>query len=118
MASASAAKTANAKQSRVARRKNPGGMDAETAIGAVAMLRSVQLGRGDHCMHPVLRLWEDVLSTDCAFELPPMARMVFVVHGAASVGGKAIGDGEAWHGEGAVTVASGPEGTTCWRWEL
>ena len=69
-------------------------------------------------MHPVLRLWEDVLSSDCAFELPPMARMVFVVHGAASVGGKAIGDGKTWHGEGAVTVASGPQGTTCWRWEL
>ena len=31
--------------------------------------------------------------------------MIFVVHGAVSVEGRALGDGEAWHGEGAATPA-------------
>src|SRR5882672_4370813 len=69
-------------------------------------------------MHPVLRLWEDVLSNDCRIELPAMARMIFVVHGSAAVDGKACSDGEAWHGEGAVTIESGKQGATCWRWEF
>jgi hypothetical protein len=27
-------------------------------------------------------------------------------------------DGEAWHGEGTVTLTAGAAGATCWRWEL
>jgi len=71
-------------------------------------------------MHPVLRLYEDVLSSaeNVAFQLPPLPRFIFVVHGAATIGGKAIAAGEAWQGEGAVTVKPGASGLTCWRWEL
>jgi hypothetical protein len=71
-------------------------------------------------MHPVLRLYEDVLSSaeNVEFRLPPLPRFVFVVHGAATIEGKAVGEGEAWHGEGTVTIKPGAEGVTCWRWEL
>jgi hypothetical protein len=43
---------------------------------------------------------------------------VFVVHGGAMVAGRAVGDGEAWHGEGAATIAPGQAGVTLWRFEL
>lgn len=71
-------------------------------------------------MHPVLRLYEDVLSSaeNVEFRLPPLPRFVFVVHGTATIEGKAVGEGEAWQGEGAVTIKPGAQGVTCWRWEL
>ena len=71
-------------------------------------------------MHPVLRLYEDVLSTSEAipFQLPPLPRFIFIVHGSAIIGGKALSAGEAWQGEGETLVAPGPEGVNCWRWEL
>ena len=71
-------------------------------------------------MSPVLRLHEDTLSAGASFDapLPPMARMVFVVHGAATIDGKICGDGEAWFGEGPLTLAPGKTGVTCWRFEL
>jgi hypothetical protein len=71
-------------------------------------------------MHPVLRLYEDVLSSaeTIAFRLPPAPRFIFVVHGGASIGGKPIAAGEAWQGEGDCLVKPGPEGVCCWRWEL
>ena len=71
-------------------------------------------------MHPVLRLYEDVLSSaeTTEFNLPPLPRFIFVVHGAATIGGKAVNEGEAWQGEGAATVRPGAGGVTCWRWEL
>jgi hypothetical protein len=71
-------------------------------------------------MHPVLRLYEDVLSSaeNVVFEQPPLPRFIFVVHGAATIGGKVVGAGEAWQGEDAVTIKPGSEGVTCWRWEL
>ncbi len=71
-------------------------------------------------MHPVLRLFEDVLSSaeNVEFRLPPLPRFVFIVHGAATIEGKALSEGEAWQGEGAVTVKPGAAGVTCWRWEL
>ena len=71
-------------------------------------------------MHPVLRLYEDVLSSagNAEFRLAPVPRFIFVVHGAAEIDGKAVNAGEAWQGEGAATVTPGPEGVTCWRWEL
>jgi len=71
-------------------------------------------------MHPVLRLYEDVLSSanNVAFELPPLPRFIFVVHGSATIAGKALNEGEAWQGEGAALVKPGKGGVTCWRWEL
>lgn len=71
-------------------------------------------------MHPVLRLYEDVLSSaeNVEFRLPPLPRFVFVVQGTATIDGKILGAGKAWQGEDAVTIKPGAEGVTCWRWEL
>jgi len=71
-------------------------------------------------MHPVLRLYEDVLSSaeNVEFRLPPLPRFIFVVHGAATIGVKAVNEGDAWQGEDGVTVKPSPAGVTCWRWEL
>ena len=71
-------------------------------------------------MHPVLRLYEDVLSSaeNVAFCLPPLPRFIFVVHGSAVIAGKKLNEGEAWQGEPAITVKPGAGGVTCWRWEL
>ncbi len=71
-------------------------------------------------MHPVLRLYEDVLSSaeNATFRLPPLPRFIFVVHGSAVIGGKTLSEGEAWQGETAITVKPGAGGVTCWRWEL
>ena len=71
-------------------------------------------------MHPVLRLYEDVLSSaeSVEFRLPPLPRFIFVVHGRAAIGGRGLTAGEAWQGEREVVVRPGPEGVTCWRWEL
>ena len=70
-------------------------------------------------MHPVLRLYEDVLSNEASgVRLPALARMILVAHGALTIGGKTLVDGEAWHGEGSVTLDAGAAGATCWRFEL
>jgi len=70
-------------------------------------------------MPPVLRLYEDVLSNDSAeASLPALPRMIFVVHGAVTIGDRTLCDGEAWSGEGAVAVKAGREGATLWRWEM
>jgi hypothetical protein len=71
-------------------------------------------------MHPVLRLYEDVLSTaeTLEFKLPPLPRFILVVHGSALVDGETLNAGEAWQGEGAALLKPGPVGVTCWRWEL
>ena len=71
-------------------------------------------------MHPVLRLYEDVLSTaeTLEFKLPPLPRFIMVVHGSALVDGETLNTGETWQGEGAALVKPGPAGVTCWRWEL
>jgi hypothetical protein len=70
-------------------------------------------------MPPIMRLYEDVLPNDMpGVALPALPRMIFVVHGAATIGGRALSDGEAWHGEDAVTVTPGSDGVTCWRFEL
>jgi hypothetical protein len=66
----------------------------------------------------VLRLTEDVFANGSELTLPPLPRMIFVVHGGISIAGKSLGDGETWHGEGAVTVAAGAAGAACWRFEL
>jgi hypothetical protein len=59
-------------------------------------------------MPPVLALYEDVLSNGAELALPAAARMIFLVHGRARIGERALADGETWHGEAA----------TCWRYEL
>lgn len=71
-------------------------------------------------MHPVLRLYEDVLSTAHATELrlPPLPRFVYVVHGSAVIDGTSVDADAGWQGESEVVVKPGPEGVTCWRWEL
>jgi hypothetical protein len=69
-------------------------------------------------MAPVMRLYEDSFSGGAAGSLPALARMIFVVHGAVTIDGKALGDGEAWGGEGAASFAVGKDGTTIWRFEL
>ena len=71
-------------------------------------------------MHPVLRLYEDVLSSaeTTEFSLPPLPRFIFVVHGSVTIGGRTLSEGEAWQGEDAATVKPGHGGVTCWRWEL
>lgn len=71
-------------------------------------------------MHPMLRLYEDVLSSaeNVEFALPPLPRFIFVVHGSATIAGTTLNEGDAWQGEGAVTVKPGSGGVTCWRWEL
>jgi len=71
-------------------------------------------------MHPVLRLYEDVLSSaeNAMFHLPPLPRFIFVVHGSAAIGDETLNEGKAWQGEAAITVKPGPAGVTCWRWEL
>jgi hypothetical protein len=71
-------------------------------------------------MHPVLRLYEDVLSSaeNVVFRLPALPRFVFVVQGSARIGDQAVNEGEAWQGEAAITVKPGKAGVTCWRWEL
>jgi hypothetical protein len=70
-------------------------------------------------MHPILRLYEDILSNDPRpVVLPALPRLIFIVHGAATIAGGALSDGEAWHGEEAVTLEPGTIGVTCWRFEL
>jgi hypothetical protein len=70
-------------------------------------------------MAPIMRLYEDSIVGDAAaVSLPALARMIFVVHGAVSIDGKALKDGEAWHGEGACSLAAGKDGVTLWRFEL
>jgi hypothetical protein len=70
-------------------------------------------------MPPILRLYEDTITGGVApLSLPALPRMIFVVHGAAEIGGKRHDDGEAWHGDGAATIAAGKDGVTLWRFEL
>lgn len=69
-------------------------------------------------MHPTLRLYEDVLVNDAEAALPPLPRMVFVVHGSVAGAGRELRDGEAWNGEEAITFKAGRGGACLWRWEL
>lgn len=69
-------------------------------------------------MEPVLALYEDVLKSGAALSLPPMPRMIFVVHGTVITSGRGLRDEEAIAGEGAVNVTAAEAGATLWRWEL
>ena len=66
----------------------------------------------------LLTLYEDVLADGAALALPALPRMIFLVHGGAAVAERALADGETWQGQGAVTLAAGAAGATCWRFEL
>ena len=66
-----------------------------------------------------LTLFEDVLSNGAAALLPSAARMIFVVHGALSVGAQSLVDGNAWQGEAAVALKGGEEtGAMIWRFDF
>ena len=69
-------------------------------------------------MHPVLRLYEDVLSSaeNVVFKLAPLPRFIFVAHGSATIAGRVVSEGDAWQGEAGTTVKPGAAGVTCWRW--
>ncbi|MCC6775951.1 MAG: hypothetical protein IT537_04825 [Hyphomicrobiales bacterium] len=69
-------------------------------------------------MPALLRLCEDVLSDGARFALPAAARLIFVTHGAVTIGDRTLADGEAWQGEAAATVVAGAAGATCWRFDL
>jgi hypothetical protein len=69
-------------------------------------------------MDPVLRLYEDTLSNGGEVSLPALPRMIFVVHGELAITDRTLRDGEAWSGEGAVTLQAGALGATAWRWEF
>ena len=69
-------------------------------------------------MNPSLRLFEDSISGGASLKLPGLPRLMFVVHGAVTIDGKAFVDGEAWSGESAVSLAPGKDGVTLWRYEL
>jgi hypothetical protein len=69
-------------------------------------------------MTPVLTLCEDILGNGAVLDLPPLPRMIFVVHGSVTIADRVYSDGEAWHGQGAAMVRAGNAGATCWRWDL
>ena len=69
-------------------------------------------------MHPVLRLYEDVLEKDAEASWPALARMIFVVHGSAVIANATLRENQAFSGEGAVALKAGQGGATLWRWEL
>jgi hypothetical protein len=69
-------------------------------------------------MHPMLRLYEDVLGNGATVSLPALPRLIFVVHGSLTVAGMELRDDEAMGDEGALHVAAGTAGATLWRWEL
>jgi hypothetical protein len=66
----------------------------------------------------VLALFEDVLANGAALALPASPRMIFLAHGGVTIAERTLGDGETWHGQGAVTLNAGAAGATCWRFEL
>jgi len=67
---------------------------------------------------PILRLCEDILSDGAALSLPPLTRMIFVVHGDVATGQRGLHNGDALHGEESITLLAGRAGTCVWRWEL
>jgi hypothetical protein len=70
-------------------------------------------------MPPLLSLYEDIFSNDARpVPLPARPRMILVVHGSVTIGGQAVAEGEAWHGEGEAAVVPGSHGAACWRFEL
>src|SRR5580692_11293177 len=73
---------------------------------------------GEEKMHPVLRLYEDVLPDNGEAALPALPRMIFVVNGSVAIADRTLRDEDTFSGEGAVTLKAGNAGATVWRWEL
>ena len=69
-------------------------------------------------MRPVLRLCEDVLLSGGAIELAALPRMIFVVHGAVTLGDRVLRDEEVFGGQTAIMLKAGSAGATLWRWEF
>ena len=69
-------------------------------------------------MPPGLALYEDVFANGATLALPAAARMIFLVHGSATIEGRTLRGGEAWWGESAATITAGGEGASSWRYEL
>src|SRR5262245_36888147 len=69
-------------------------------------------------MPPVLALYECVVSDGAALGLPAAARTSGLLHAGATIAGRALRDGEAWHGEAAGTVHAAATGATCWRFDF
>lgn len=70
-------------------------------------------------MSAVLRLFEDTLANDSTdIALPALPRLIFITHGLLTISGQALRDGEAWAGEGAISLKAGREGASIWRWEF
>lgn len=67
-----------------------------------------------------LRLYEDRLDVDAAFDRPLAAtnRIVYVVSGSVSVGRAALAAEQAWRGTGEMLLSAGADGARIWRWEL
>jgi hypothetical protein len=75
--------------------------------------------RKEDFMPSMLRLYEDVLSSDAAaVDLPALPRMIFVTHGSVAMADRTLRDGETFGSEDAVTLKAGGEGATLWRWEF
>jgi hypothetical protein len=67
-----------------------------------------------------LRLLEDNLHAGGRLELPAdrINRVIYVAHGAISIGGIEFKDDSAWHGRGAAVIEAGATGAALWRFEL
>jgi hypothetical protein len=97
--------------------QQPGaGITMQFREGKPAAIRS--RGRKGPMRLPMLRLYEDILANSRVFALPRSPRMIFVVHGTISIGGRSFTDEDAWHGKGAVAVHAEASGASLWRWEL
>jgi hypothetical protein len=92
-------------------------MPLRAPASAQTLIRRIALQ--EKTMPPVLRLYEDVLSSDSAeVSLPALPRMIFVAHGSVTIADRTLRDGEGWSGEGAVAPKAGGAGATLWRWEM
>jgi hypothetical protein len=75
--------------------------------------------RKEDFMPSMLRLYEDVLSSDAApVNLLALPRMIFVAHGSVAIADRTLRDGEAFGSEDTATLKAGGEGATLWRWEF
>jgi hypothetical protein len=69
-------------------------------------------------MPPMLRLYEDVMSSNAEISLGACPRMIFVSHGAIAMADRELRDDEGLGSESAISFAAAREGATIWRWEL
>jgi hypothetical protein len=67
-----------------------------------------------------LRLIEDTLQSGAGLQLASKAvwRVVYVVHGAATVAGQSVADDQAAYAHGGAAILAGGGGAAIWRWEL